>query len=147
MIKANELRIGNWIMDRGNKMWAINCWESANKVAAKSPLLGEHPIHGETFGHPLTEYIQYLQPIPLTPEILEKCGFEWETQKKTHLEHEIIEGHVLSFYYDNGQLDQVQFYDCDSLNFCSFPAYNMKYVHQLQNLYWCLCGEELEINL
>jgi len=26
-------------------------------------------------------------------------------------------------------------------------AFYFKYVHQLQNLYWCLCGEELDIKL
>lgn len=61
-------------------------------------------------------------PIPLTPEILEKCGFEkcscggWK--------HGI---HISK--YDNGKL--------------YYKTVIIKYLHQLQNLYFALTGEEL----
>lgn len=60
MIKANELRIGNWlkvygefteVMDIGtDKCWSCFWSEAIN--------------------------VEYFEPIPLTPEILEKCGFD-----------------------------------------------------------------------
>ena len=128
MIQANELRIGNWILDRGGKQWQIDCWEAPNKVAAKSPYMGElfeKPI----YGHPLTEEVEFLQPIPLTPEILEKCGFImvkedfWQKLNVTIILTK--DGNNLCFVYVEEILNAP------------------KSLHQLQNLYFALTGEEL----
>ena len=72
MIKASELRIGNLVMDRGGKTLVVDYWEGPNKIAQTMTI-------GNTTVHPLTEYCDYLQPILLTPEILEACGFERDT--------------------------------------------------------------------
>jgi hypothetical protein len=76
MMKTTELRIGNYIMDRGNKIWQIENWENESKVAAKEPIIGicdftKKPIHG----HPLTEEVDFLKPIPLTNEWFLKFGY------------------------------------------------------------------------
>ena len=73
-MKKTELRIGNWIADRGLKEWQIDHWETMNKVASKSNATMCNGILMET--HPLTEYIDYLKPIPLTEEWLERLWFE-----------------------------------------------------------------------
>jgi hypothetical protein len=135
MIQANELRIGNYIMDRGCKVWQIEFWESRTKVSAKSPLLHTHPSFGEMHGHPLTEEIEYLQPIQLTPKILEKCGFKMHKDKGLWRK----ENFYLHFY----TLSENEY--CFSYN--NYKSASILYLHQLQNLYYALTGVELEVTL
>lgn len=81
-------------------------------------------------------------PIPIQPSILEKAGFEWETSKKTHMSIRMSRVD-LYFYYKDGVMDEFQIYQNTSL--VSLPP--IKYVHQLQNLYYSLVGCELPLNL
>lgn len=122
MIKANDLRIGNYVMDRGKKQLKID-WFEKDKVCMNQ-MVGNGSVH------PLTEYFEYLQPIPLTPEILEKAGFEGNALTAQH--NDII------FYGDHfgikGMLGIVK------------PS-NVKFLHQLQNLFKCLVGVDLEIDV
>lgn len=143
MIAANELRIGNWVFDRGGKKWQIDCWESPNKVAAKSPCIGE--LFGKPmYGHPFTEEIEYLLPIPLTPEILDKCGFE--LRKRMSDRWAFLEG-----YYDYIPSQIVFKFSQDGLVVYTYDEQfeiikeftYLRYIHQLQNLYFALTGEEL----
>lgn len=103
MIQANELRIGNWI------------------------LLNNEPI--EVYGT-LLDYcskqtdIRELYPIPLTPEILEKCDFS--------------DTNFFFSIHDGG----VSVEDKPGDNAFFLPV---KYLHQLQNLYYALTFKELEI--
>lgn len=75
------------------------------------------------------------EPIPLTEEILFKCGFE-----KTIVNTMIKAWLNFSFYLtirDDGEL----FYEWNGGNI------QVKYLHQLQNLYFSLVGKELEVEL
>ena len=64
--------------------------------------------------------------IPLTPEILEKAGFvKSDGEFGWWLSKKVISG----FYYDNTFITRI------------------KSLHQLQNLYFALTGEELPIEL
>lgn len=69
-------------------------------------------------------------PIPLTEGILLKCGFIKRTPSGFYFDLERISINVPDFEYKNIRIDA-----------------KVRYLHQLQNLYWCLVGEELEINL
>jgi hypothetical protein len=69
-----------------------------------------------------------IQPIPITEEWLLKFGFEYEDSKK-----ELLSKHSVSFYIPYNQLR------------CYGHPNNIKYIHQLQNLYFTLKGEELTI--
>lgn len=76
------------------------------------------------------------QGIPLTEEILLKCGFEKREDGDYNL-------------FKNSEVDIVICSDfsswkCDGIN---FSVNYINHLHQLQNLYWCLCGKELEIEL
>jgi hypothetical protein len=115
-MKANELRIGNYFTD------------GANILIVKS--ISDYPsdgfkLNGGTF------YEDLCLPIPLTEEWLIKFGFEYDkfcgiwnfkffsiTTKGSGYVNSINGGE-----YDNG----IEF----------------NYVHQLQNLYFALTGEEL----
>ena len=77
--------------------------------------------------------VQGFEPIPLEPVQLKRAGFEidyWKSVKK------YIKGSdVVTFRIDNlGEY----YFRSDVANFI------VKYVHQLQNLYFALTGQELE---
>jgi hypothetical protein len=83
-----------------------------------------------------------LKRIPLTPEWLERCGFKFlsnpgggdKSWRRVDFPFELtdIDGSEgFSVYYFNGD-DNVYITECD-------------FLHQLQNLYFALTGEELSI--
>ena len=74
------------------------------------------------------------EPIPLTEEWLLKFGFV--NGGKSDFDKKKLSIHLPSFYYTNGRT----FY-----NSWRIMDYSVKSVHQLQNLYFALTGEELEI--
>lgn len=133
-MKANELRIGNWIKDRGGKEWQIDFWEFKNKVSAKEPEFNTNGIILR--GHPLTEYVDYLQPIPLTEEWLLRLpdsefdfvGFGnrqiWQHKRFMSIKLEYAHGQV--FVYFNDEMINIK-----------------DYLHEIQNLFFALTGEEL----
>lgn len=127
MIKANELRIGNWVLDSGGKWLRVDYWEYHDKVAMKMFIEG-------TEVHPMTEYIQNASPIPITPDVLEKCGFvdfvyHWELGN-IHLDWS-------SRIVATGERKGISV----------IGSPHIKYLHQLQNLVHALTGEELTVNL
>jgi hypothetical protein len=116
MIKANELRIGNWILPEHD-------------------LDGKYHIVGVLRENSVNETIEsWYSPIPLTPEILEACGF-----KDCKME---IGAQILSVSIKDGD---ASIYDAHihSSN-TDFPC---KYLHQLQNIHYSLTSEELEVNI
>lgn len=69
------------------------------------------------------------QGIEITEEILLKCGF---------IPCSIIE--------NNFNISGMCVWKCNDMFLCDKNGIHIKYIHQLQNLYWCLCGKELDIN-
>jgi hypothetical protein len=85
-------------------------------------------------------WVNDLTPIPITPEILEKAGF-----KKSI---ELVGGFL--YYEDNSKedfdialIDGIATLQVESCNY----GKPFKYLHQLQNIFYSLTGEELQINL
>lgn len=72
-----------------------------------------------------------IKPIPLTPEILEKAGFKESLISKDY----IYKGFMM--------LHKTEGYMCSPFDFMK----KVTYVHELQNLYFALTGEELNIEL
>ena len=97
-MKPEELRIGNWVTYKGlDVRWSIEDfteWSKANRIA------------------------DYLEPIPLTDEWLERFGF--------YGKHKSINTRESKVFFD---------YNSKSIE--------IKYVHQLQNLYYALTKKEL----
>ncbi len=133
-IQANELRIGNWVFDKEAKKYTtITCIEES-RVSTKDGVL------------PYTPY-EEIQPIPLTPEILEKAGFVLDKTNGTYwlnLAHNYLEllpasGHWYPTYAECPEFSHLTEQRV-SLNL-------IDYLHQLQNLYFAITGEELTINL
>lgn len=73
-----------------------------------------------------------IHPIPITKEILEKCGFKLSSEKGDYVNEEII------FVYkedNNWYLDT------------GIGGIKCNYLHQLQNAYFILTEKQLEVNL
>ena len=118
-MKASELMVGNWVRCKiynGNKDAILPfTWQEA-------------------------KYIHLFEPIPLTPEILEKCGFE---NKKQNGLFELIIGRVrLNLIFVNSE-DSVYFITSAASSFGMVHFPHQRHLHQLQNLFYALTGEEL----
>jgi hypothetical protein len=119
MVRASELRIGNY----------VNTPKGYQKVNA----IGSGKMLSVEYGS--VEY-QELTPMPLTPEMLLKCGFNQFSTVCYQME---IENLSLEYFTDTKAL-----YIYPNEGEIKIP---MPYLHQLQNHYFALTYKELEINL
>jgi len=144
MIEAGELRIGNRIKFK-DKYFTIFGISFLSDIDSKRKgfvvdLIDNIKKINET---PFTKDIE---PISLTPEILEKCGFENDDNLSIRYSLRILDDYELVFGRFDFEPDRKGIWlDCDD----SFYSKDLKitYVHQLQNIYFALTGEELQINL
>lgn len=121
-MNVNELRIGNLIYDKHNDIYEVG-YNTFSK-----------------FFHPTMDRSaeKSFSGIPLTEEWLLSKGFklikkgigwdEFSNSKITLTNVPTNKGLIIAFRHGN---DKYVF---------------LKFIHQLQNLYWCLTGEELIIN-
>lgn len=147
-MKASELKIGNYI-------------QLYRKSEDKE--MTSHRVKSIYFDNVLNCYCVELEggfivniekgiePIPLTEEILLKCGFEECTDY-------YFDGKSMFFYDIHKSLENSEFYIYFNENnkICLSimeeediisKSLNIQYLHQLQNLYFALTNEELTINL
>lgn len=126
IIKIEELRIGNYICVNNNghpcrvtELTTMSCTVESIKENNKEP------------------YVKTMNTIPLTEEWLLKFGFE----KNEDLGNENINWELPnSYYFIQEHLDVEEFIFYGQEN-CIEKQ--IKYVHQLQNLYFALTNEEL----
>ena len=118
MVTLSELRMNNWVM-----------WQNV-PVKITSPALFERTFYkiqeGRVYG------------IPLTPEILQKAGFEYKEPNpvfKTGVFRKWIDVSLVALIPENG------YYSLQANPLCK-----IQYFHQLQTLYFALTGEELQID-
>jgi hypothetical protein len=126
-MKASELRIGNYVNVPIKEQCPFridafeHCSETFIKVAQEVKLNGFEV-------HPLTWYGGDLQPISLTEEWLLKFGFE--TNDVRYWQISAFRLHINRY---GEWIFKVETFEQE-----------IKYVHQLQNLYFDLVGEELK---
>ena len=104
MIKANELRVGNWFYI--------------------GELIGQ--CNADSF-----KDTSLFEPIPLTPEILEKC---WFKPLEEQCNEWYVKDKLLIKIYDDGTM---------WLNLFGEEMIIVNSLHQLQNIHHALTGEEL----
>lgn len=120
-LKANELRIGNYL--NGKQGHVIITEIRENNIVK---------IHDNTSSFYVGDC---LKPIPLTEEWLLKFGFE-----RTDQEDNSNDDWIWLFY----QKDKIYIDGSDlTIETASGIVIKIEYVHQLQNLYFALTGEEL----
>jgi len=133
MIKSDELRLWNFVFDKKqNKIDVIDAIEE-NRVSLLYSKFPYTPIN-------------LIEPVELTPDILEAAGFGVNKDNSFGYinENEGILIELGDFYEDDGRA--VFYYNLPDTDNSTCIAY-CKYLHQLQNIYWCLCGEELQIDI
>ena len=130
-MKANELRIGNLIkgLDNSTTYRVISVLE--DRIVSKSL----------SYNITNTFYMDDsdIKPISLTEEWVVKFGFESNSTvfENYQVETFVIQEAELTIGFSSiGNID---------VNFKEVPIKEPKYVHELQNLYFALTGEELTI--
>lgn len=114
-MKTNELRIGNWVKFNG-------CLVQIRELQYMSKL--------DVYLDSNVNVATY-KPIPLTEEILLKCGFD---------------KYMIDNLYQLGCW-QVYFEDTPIFRIIGCSLCEVKYLHQLQNIYYALTNQELEVKL
>ena len=123
-MKANELRIGNWVSNYKDTPTQILEWTGNEAYLTEGR---------KAYG------IKTSSPIPLTEEWLIKFG---ATQDQFDLEAFCLSSLTFDYYIiKNTMLDGSIYWMIDELRGDTC----IQYVHQFQNLYFALTGEELEI--
>ena len=156
-MKAKDLMIGDWVREKGSKLPPLRY---TGEIFHFKPIEGEPYIRlrcmwNKTDGLDISE--TYIEPIPLTPEILEKNGFKIdknETYCKRYffacnldkVPQTVVE---FSFYGEGVSADTLfkcwtKPESCDGEN--SIHICDLKSVHELQHALR-LCGIEHEITL
>lgn len=125
MITVHELRIGNRLLFRGNEVMVRAIEDTQHPNMLRHYDLVTRTLHVKVwFG--LYQY----EPIPITPEILEACGFVKERDK--------WEGEIDLYMWRDGIyrlcVDEFGALNCD-----------LKYLHQLQNVVHALSGIEISL--
>jgi hypothetical protein len=106
MIKANELRIGNWVK------FPFTGPEQVGEIIRLEQDSGENnEYYISSINDRFPRHIKTIEPIEITPEILGKVKFK---------------GYGFNVYS---------------------ALKKINYLHELQNIYFALTGEELEIEL
>lgn len=132
-LKATELRIGNWV----NYYNDDTCFRITE--------INQTGISVENKDEATWIELDQFSGIPLTPELLEKCGFE----KEAYYDGNVFYIKLPDIYFyieerDGNNYTVVSNADYPEYVKCSIP---FKYVHQLQNIYSSLTGEDLTITL
>lgn len=157
MINVKELRIGNFIMDDDGMLAKINGFNpfdhSIRCDEAEGCVICIDVYHELTSKWMMGREADSPEcnPIPLTPEWLERCGF-------LQMEYKYYDGSTAEAFVQKGKryiIRSMDFKDVSPYYAMAYFPYaqsqnsipsELRYVHQLQNLYFALTGEELTIN-
>lgn len=131
-MEPKELRIGNYVSSPGYSFIKV-CGTNleTEEILPEFELLGQ----GDWWG------LDNFAPIPLDAELLQKAGFTCEPIGHNDFDLKAT-WHKGAFFlneYTNGDIGYEWGDDADVLD--------IQHLHQLQNLYFSLVGEELIINL
>ena len=123
-MKQNEIRVGNCLIDP----------RAYDKELNKKFGVDDSPYFKVTARD--IQFAEEYKPIPLTEEILLKCRFK----KKN--------GYKFVLHNSHFSLVMIDSINREDYAFSHYNLWvNLEHVHQLQNLYFALTGQELEVNL
>lgn len=132
MIPVKELMIDNWINDKEGTDFYF-------QVEAR---------------HFMSGSISHFRPIKITPQLLEKIGFEKQNYALSYVIYKKYVGEDCFYFEFKFYRNDVKTKDCCML--CGNGGYDdegemeitesCKYIHQLQNIHFSLTGIELILN-
>jgi hypothetical protein len=141
-LTAKDLRVGNLVLTNNPKYRSQDVGKIAYVLNINSEKEFEGMIGTATIYHLENEwkdtygqFLEYLQPIPLTEELLLKFGFRKESIP-------VKQNTVLHETYDLNNLHLLRRIEFNQIWYNNIQV---KYVHQLQNLFFSLCEEELTL--
>lgn len=120
MIEVKELRIGNYVQPKNN----------SGKEATVGTVFAIGSYLVSVNGNNNQYDYHQIEPVQITEDILSKCEFVKQEYNDT-----------VVYYNPLMTLDAYFRLNIDGYNI------EVKYLHQLQNLYFYLTGEELEVKL
>lgn len=131
-MEANELRIGNFVLVDNAKSHPNLLNEPVIVVGINKRYEKNFPNSNATISFEIDKYNggsqfnEFIKPIELTEQWILKF-----TYIKLNNKYFTIQGHLI--------------WICNDLFMCDKNGIVLKYVHQLQNLYFALTGQELNI--
>lgn len=140
-IKPQDLRIGNWVLMKENanayaKIHPDKRYAKVNGVDKEDVFVSLPQTGPQLF--PL--YYNEIEPIPLTDKLLYDSGFKYsETDGKWTDGFDIMDVITSGDCYEGTPYITV---NGDTVR----PSVHCRYLHELQNLYWAVAGEEIGIN-
>lgn len=135
MLKPEELRIGNIVLSKeGDYIRILAMFDKSvrNEI---------YTISNEKFKYEEDD----TDGIPLTPEILEKCGFidrSGTIANRMSFGLTLFDSQEFCWYIQDGFMR----YQSKGMGFTTSLTH-IKFLHQLQNLYFALTGNELIVNI
>lgn len=131
MINVNELRIGNWLI-------------SSNDEASHRPSF--YQVKGVLEDEIDIGYIKLISPSALSPillskKILEQCGFVKYVD--ANFKETLMRNHKLALQPRFGGYLTIVWFDADD-DYGTTMAIQINLLHQLQNIYFLMCREELK---
>lgn len=133
MIKSNELRIGNWVQDEHDDIqYVYRIWQNGVELSADAT--GSDDLDYED---------KELFGIPLTENVLKKCGFI-DISSSIEKIFQFAADKRFCFYGSTGEIC-VEF--DTGIGGSGYELYTeTRFLHQLQNLYFTITGDELHVN-
>ena len=140
-MELKELRIGNWVYDEEgicSKIIGV-----CDELGEDSVLIEWHP-QGKPPSIECIMDANLLMPIPLSEELLLKCGFEMELSVSTSIfickqRRDLIVQYI-------PEICSYIFRIKSGMGYSTFVRY-IDYLHQLQNLLFAITDEGLEVEL
>lgn len=152
-IKANELRIGNWVHGSSGKKLIKIDYIKFDRIGMR--LIGEG--YAWLISESYEETIAFCKPIPLTEEILSKSKefiYNKENGEYVYGEIDCLSIHFMYFRMSSKQenkdvMIRVKYIQNDPTENTSSEVILcfIQHLHQLQNIVHFLFNRELEINL
>lgn len=151
MIKANELRIGIQVFYNGAMAEVKGFIKNDDSLGTVIVYIASEPIPNYS-RKPVSP--RDIDPIPLTPEWLERIGFNAYQKVIVGFDEELqysYRNHNLELTFTVAYVRDVTGADITRIRIrldgeILFVPKAIVYLHQLQNLFFALTGEELTIN-
>lgn len=133
MITASELRIGNWVMYNDQNETPM---PTAIQICIQDLILINENVKDCNY-----------KPIPLTEEILLKCGFQKRESSACNEYYIGINQVTKDWLFSITWLIKPESINAPNCPFYRNGGHNIYYLHELQNLFYSLTKTELIINL
>ena len=133
-MKTNELRIGNYVK---RTLPTDMAYAKVLEITHNGLLVQDKDGY-------VGCSMNFIEPIELTEEVLVKIGFVKENEINRMYNNRCVVSYYIGNFYKELVIEvrrENGFYKNNMVH------YDIKYLHELQNAYYCLTGQELEVEL